>query len=97
MLSSCIIYFTRLIPKRDLRQGLLGSAVTLSVDVHQMAKGPPSAASWPVAGLVRGCPAGFNRGVSGPGFAIPVHHFLAVILNIRLFPVSSSSSSVKQG
>ena len=27
--------------KRDVRQGLLGSAVTLSVDVHQMPKGPP--------------------------------------------------------
>ena len=41
MLSSCIIYFTVSFQKRDLRQGLLGSVVTLSVDVHQMAKGPP--------------------------------------------------------
>ena len=71
-------YFTISFQKRDLRQGLLASAVTLSVDIHQMAMGPPLLLLACHTGLVRGCPVSFNSGVSGPGFTIPVHHFLAV-------------------
>ena len=90
-------YFTISFQKRDLRQGLLASAVTLSVDVHQMAKGPPLLLLACHTGLIRGCPAGFNSGVSGPGFTIPVHHFGCVILDIRLFPVSDSFLICKTG
>ena len=36
-------YFTISFQKRDLRQGLLASAVTLSVDIHQMAMLPANA------------------------------------------------------
>lgn len=90
MLSSCIIYFTISFQKRDLRQGLLASAVTLCGRSPD-GKGPPSAAPGLSYRTGQRLPSWLQQWGQWTWVRHPSSLLSGcVILDIRLFPVSGS-------